>query len=83
MDWTIYTYVARGCRLSDTPHLDGGERITMKPVALDELITLRNNPAFDERHLVPDLERAAHDPAAKAELAKLLFGGPSDPTSPS
>lgn len=79
IDWAGYTYVARRCRQSNDQHLDAGERITVRSVTLDELIALRHDPAFDERHVLADLERAAHDPVAKAALAKLLFGDRPDP----
>lgn len=74
--WTVYTYVARNCRTMGEQHLDGGERISLKSVTLDEFIALRNDPKFHEQHIFVDLERAAHDPAAKAALATLLFGQP-------
>lgn len=82
IDWTVYTYIARNCGQVGPQALDGGERITVKAVTLDELIALRHDPTFDERHFLPDLERAAHDPAAKTALAKVLFGDRSNFPSP-
>jgi ADP-ribose pyrophosphatase len=35
---TIYYYVARSVTKTASQHLDGGERITLKPVSVDELL---------------------------------------------
>lgn len=74
MAWTIHTYIARGCRKVALPELDGGERITVREVTLDELIALADDPRFQNRDLQIPLIKARYDAEVRASLEKLLFG---------
>jgi len=74
IEWAIFTYVARGCRKVAEPKLDPGERITLRAVTLDELITLADDPIFQNKELVLDLVKARYDTEVRAALEKTLFG---------
>lgn len=74
MAWTIHTYAARGCRKVTDPTLDGGERIRLHEVTLDELIALADDPRFQNRELQIPLIKARYDTEVRKELEKLLFG---------
>lgn len=74
IEWAIYTYIAKGCRKVAEPALDGGERITLRAVTLDELIELADDPIFQNKEMVIDLVKARYDKEVRASLEKLLFG---------
>ncbi len=71
--WTIHTYVGQGCRKVQEPELDAGERITLKEIALDELIALADHPDFQSRELQVLLIKARYDREVRASLETLLF----------
>lgn len=73
-DWKVYTYIARGCRKVAEPHLDAGERITVKEITLDELIDLAEHPRFQNKELVLELVKAKYDPEERKRLEEALFG---------
>lgn len=40
LDWVNYVFIGRDCKKISEPHLDAGERITVREVTFDELISL-------------------------------------------
>ena len=74
IEWAIYMYIARNCKKVSEPELDAGERITLRPVTLDQLIALADDPAFQNREMVLDLVKARYDEKERAVLEKTLFG---------
>lgn len=72
IDWVIYTFIAKGLKKVAEPSLDGGEKITLKPVTLDELTDLALDPRFSEREVVTKLLEAKIYPEKKDELRKLF-----------
>ncbi len=72
IDWVIYIFVAKGLKKVAEPSLDGGEKITLKPVTLDELIDLALDPRFSEREVVTKLLEAKIFPEKKEVLRKLF-----------
>jgi ADP-ribose pyrophosphatase YjhB (NUDIX family) len=74
VEWAVYTFIAKGLRKAAEPSLDGGEKIKMITVSLDELIDIatNENKNFSERELVAEFFRAKIDPKKKEELAKLF-----------
>lgn len=74
IEWTVYYYIARNCTLTTEPHLDSGERITLRTVSFDEFLALADDPEFSERELVPMILRVRLDPRLKEELRVRLFG---------
>ncbi len=73
VEWTIYTFIAKGLKKVAKINLDGGEKIKEKRVTLDELIDLGTRPDFSEPELIPILLRAKFIPEKREELRK-LFG---------
>ncbi len=74
MDWTIYTYIARGCRKVTEPDPGPGERIVPREITLDELIALADNPLFQNVDISLDLMKARYDSEERKSLAKRIFG---------
>ena len=72
IDWVVYTFIAKGLTKVSEPHLDGGEKIRLMPVTLDELIALACEENFSEKEIVPELIRAKYD-AVKHEELRLRF----------
>ena len=72
VEWTIYTFIAKGLKKVTDIHLDGGEKIKEKRVTLDELIDLSIRPDFSEKELTPILLQAKYEPEKKEELKKLF-----------
>ncbi len=76
IDWTIYTYVAHGCRKVAEQQLDAGEKIEPQFVSLDQFIEL----ATSEKLGVPELAiralQAKLDPAKMEALRILLTPRP-------
>ncbi|MBM3256715.1 MAG: NUDIX domain-containing protein [Candidatus Liptonbacteria bacterium] len=73
MEWTVYTYIARGCMKKQEPTLDAGEKIKSRLISLEEFLELADDPTFQERDMKLDLLRAKLDPQAKESLRKLFF----------
>lgn len=73
MIWTISAYVARNCKPSASPRQDAGERIENQLVSFDELLSMADNPAFQDNAVIDLLLRAKFDPDAKQHLFGLLF----------
>lgn len=38
MEWTVYTFIARGCKKTQEPSLDAGEKIEMRLMSFDEFV---------------------------------------------
>lgn len=74
MEWTVYTYIARGSTKRQEPHLDPGEKISPRFISFDEFLALADEPNFYERELIPVLLRARYETSARVELSQLLFG---------
>ncbi len=73
IDWTIYTYIARGCTKTQEPHLDAGEKITTTLFTFEEFLALADDPAFNETTLRLMLLRAKFDLDYRNQLHKQLF----------
>lgn len=72
--WTIYSYIARDCKYVKGPHLDAGEKISVKLVSFDEFLELSQRPDFRDQELASYLLRANFEPNFKEELRKTIFG---------
>ena len=77
IDWVVYTFIAKGLTKVSEPHLDEGEKITLMPTTLDELIELAVHEQLAEKEVAHELQRAKYDTALMSAL-KLRF----DPTTP-
>lgn len=72
IEWAIYTFIAKGLKKVADLNLDAGEKITLRPVSLDELIELGTKEGFYEKEIVPKLLEAKFSPEKKEELRKLF-----------
>jgi ADP-ribose pyrophosphatase len=78
IDWSVYTFIARGAKLVADLALDGGEKITLLPVTFDEFIELGTTGDFADSEIVPKLLRAKYDPAEYEKLKELFLGKNTD-----
>lgn len=74
LDWAWYSFIARGCKKVTEPHLDAGERITVREVSFEELVDLVDTDTFQCQNMRHEFVRAKYDEAARAALKSLLFG---------
>lgn len=72
MDWTVFVFVAKGLKKVGDMDLDGGEKITLKPVTFDELLRIGTGPEFSETEVVTDFYEAMLSSEKRDELKKLL-----------
>jgi len=72
IDWVVYTFIAKGLKKVADLNLDGGEKITLKPVTFDEFIDLAGNNKFAEKEIIFKLFEAKLYPEKKEELRKLF-----------
>jgi 8-oxo-dGTP pyrophosphatase MutT (NUDIX family) len=70
--WTIYTFIAKGCRKIRDQHLDGGERIEPKFVTFDQLITLVLKGKVRSLELTHAVLKARINPKEMKRLRKLF-----------
>ncbi len=71
--WT-HTFVARDCRQAAPQQLDGGERIIVQLVTLEEFLDETDKETFRHLGIKPDFVRAKYDPASRKQFRQLLFG---------
>jgi 8-oxo-dGTP pyrophosphatase MutT (NUDIX family) len=72
IDWVVYSFIAKGLKKVSDMNLDAGEKITLKPVSLDEFIDIAINKNFVEKEILPKLYEAKLHPEKKGELEKLF-----------
>lgn len=72
MDWTIHTFVAKGLRKVSEQSLDGGEKITLKPVTFDEFLTIACEENFREIDVKLKVLEAKLDTVKMDELKELF-----------
>jgi len=74
IDWTVYNFIARGCANTDNQKLDSGEKITLKPVTLDQFFDIAmHDPKYRNTEITLALLRASQKPVEFEKLKKLLF----------
>ena len=75
IDWAVYTFIAKGLKKVGDMNLDGGEKIKLFPVTLDELIDIAINSEprkFGEKEIIYKLFRAKLDPEKYKKLKELF-----------
>lgn len=72
MEWAVYIFIAKGLKKVADIHLDGGEKISLKPVTLDEFIDFGTDEKFSEKEIVFKLLEAKCYPEKKEALRKLF-----------
>lgn len=63
MEWTVYTFIARGCKKVQSESLDVGERIELNSVSFDEFLELLQRDDY-----------TASDDVARVVMRMLLRG---------
>jgi ADP-ribose pyrophosphatase len=74
MIWTMYTYIARDCKLERKQHLDSGERISVHTRDFEQFLAISDEPHFRNKQLVPDFLRMRLDQEKADKFKQLLFG---------
>ncbi|OGI61195.1 hypothetical protein A2814_01805 [Candidatus Nomurabacteria bacterium RIFCSPHIGHO2_01_FULL_38_19] len=69
IDWVVYTFIAKGLKKVADMNLDAGEKITLRPVNLDEFIDIAISKNFK---IIPKLYEAKLYPEKMNELKKLF-----------
>jgi ADP-ribose pyrophosphatase len=74
IDWVIYTFIAKGLKKVAEMDLDGGEKIKLMAVTLDELINIitDKNTDFGDKEMLSKFYEAKYDSKKKEEL-RVLF----------
>jgi len=73
--WTVYSYIARGCKKIQEQHLDGGERISIRLVTFEEFIDIALDvDQFQNMEISMKIMQALRDPEEMERLKKFLFG---------
>lgn len=72
VEWAVYTFIAKGLKKVADFSLDGGEKITLKPVTFDEFLDIGLGAKFGEKEIVPKLVEAKLYPEKYAILRQLF-----------
>lgn len=71
--WTIYTYIAKGCKKVSEQDLDPGEKIKLDFISFEEFIELLTQKRVDNIHLTVRALEAKLDPEKMTKLQNILF----------
>lgn len=74
IEWTYYTFIARGCRPIAEQSLDSGEKIELRYATFDEFIRLVTQEDFREVGLKIRFLEALLDPAKMTALRQQIMG---------
>ena len=74
IDWTIYTYIARNCQKVAEPHLDAGEKISIKEVTFEEFLEIVFHEKFRDLEMRHSILEAKAFPEKMEQLKKDFFG---------
>ena len=72
MGWTVFTYLAKGCKKVAEQNLDGGEKIELKFVDFDEFIELLASRQLPDIHLTVKALEAKSNVEKMQELKRLF-----------
>lgn len=74
IEWHIYYYIAKNCRIVSEQQLDGGEKIVIKKTSVDDFIErVLTNPNFKEHELQNEVLSTFNIDAAK-QIQQTLLG---------
>ncbi len=74
LDWTIHTYIARGCKRVQEQELDPGEKITITYISFEQFLDLAANDKLREKDVTIKVLQAKLDQTKMTELKRLFFG---------
>ncbi|MCR4329389.1 MAG: NUDIX hydrolase [Candidatus Roizmanbacteria bacterium] len=72
MDWAIFTFIAKKCRVVKPQNLDSGEKISLKMVTFDEYLKIILDDNYRDRELTLAFLKAKEQ-GTLGEIKKLLF----------
>ena len=72
IEWTVYTFIAKGLKRTTQANPDSGEKIDELPVTLDELIEIGTKKDFNEVEIVHYLYESKFNKEAKDKLQELF-----------
>ncbi len=73
IEWTVHTFIARGCRKIGGQNLDSGEKIALRPVTLDEYFRIATeDQQFRNEEITREILLAERKPDGIMRLRKLL-----------
>lgn len=72
VEWAVYFFVAKKLKKIADLNLDGGEKITLKPVTFDEFLEIGTGKRFMEKEIVQHLYEARLNVGKKEELKRLF-----------
>lgn len=73
IDWTIFTFIARNCRIVRNQNMDPGEKIKLNYVTFDEFLQKSADPAFRDSEISLKVFRTILKPSELKKMKK-LFG---------
>lgn len=74
IDWTIYIYIARGCKKTASQNVDAGEKIDVQTLTFEEFIDAVLSEHFTGRELVEQVLRMKLEPSALEAFKLKLLG---------
>ncbi|MEK7093975.1 MAG: NUDIX hydrolase [Patescibacteria group bacterium] len=74
IDWTIYTFIARNCKKTGDQNLDGGEKVTLRTVSLDELMEMVIEGKLHDHDLKMKFLKARLDSQKMIKIKKIVLG---------
>lgn len=72
IDYVVYFFIAKNCKIVSEQILDGGEKIDLISVNFDEFLQKARDKKFMEKEIIPDMYEALIDPSKYIELKKLF-----------
>ncbi len=72
IEWTIYSFIAKGLTRVADQSLDPGEKIALTPVTFDDFLHIAQDEHFAEKDIVIEAVRATYDAEERKKLQSLL-----------
>lgn len=73
IDWTVYCYIAKGCKKVSEPNLDPGEKIQTKLVSFEEFLEVAIEENFYDREIKLEIYKAKSSPEEMEKFRKLFL----------
>ena len=73
MEWDIYFYIARNCKVIASPKLDSGERIEIQKLNFESFLKLIDSDKFRSRDIASDILRMCCNKAKLKAFKNKLF----------
>lgn len=73
IDWTVYYYIAKGCKKISEACPDCGEDISLKEITFEEFLDLPYDPTFKSGEFENFLLKTKNDKKKREKLRKLFY----------